>query len=692
MTNQPINNGQRTNATFELSKKNAWLLWCSQVINIVSLSWEISHWMLAILALCLGWQALLINVKANHKSSTVSPWFLTFFAVGGCIAIAITARSNGVLLSMIHLLSFAYVLKAFEIKQRKDFYQMFLLGLFLLATALIFRQNLAFSLTMLLALILNLVVLQQVFSPSVAISTSSKKVVVLLLQSALLAIVLFIVFPRLSPFWQVPSAQSAQTGLSDEVSPGDIANLALSTDLAFRVDFKDSNIPPYSQLYWRAMTLEKYNGRKWSRAKTLNADVNQSSFIPSTTGLMISYDVIVEPSFQSWLFGLTVATTSDPNLRLLNDYTMQSRTMLSQIKQYSVQSFLQAPMDITLSDDIKQRNLAISPKSNPRLEKLALRLKQQFPNITQRSNYVLALFKEQQYFYTLAPPLLTNNSLDQFFFDTKAGFCVHYASAYTYLMRASGVPARVVTGYLGGEYNKVIDSSNAQTSAQGGYLSIYQYDAHAWSEIWLAGKGWQRVDPTAAVDPQRVESGWSNTLLAQQSTLNNDLLSLYRFKRFAWLNTLRLKLDALDYQWTRWVLGYSNAQQSDLLNRWFGKNVPWKNAAIIAGSLIGTLLLLILFNRGRLQWFSRTKVEPWLALYQQLLKQLAKKGLTKPENITPSAFAQIVGQEFPALSADFTRFTLLLESLMYQPLNSAQHQKKQTQLQKCYDQLSQALQ
>ena len=191
-----------TNLTaFSLSRQNSWLLWCSQIVNIASLSFEISSWMLAILALCLCWQALLITVKFNTKSNTrVSPILLTLFAIGGCVAIAITARSNGVLLSMIHLLSFAYALKAFELKQRKDFYQLLLLGLFLLAAALIFRQGLAFSITIILAIMLNLVVLQQLFSPSRALLSSMKMLMLLLLQSSFLALLLFVVFPRLSPF------------------------------------------------------------------------------------------------------------------------------------------------------------------------------------------------------------------------------------------------------------------------------------------------------------------------------------------------------------------------------------------------------------------------------------------------------------------------------------------------------------
>ncbi|MBL4941491.1 MAG: DUF3488 domain-containing transglutaminase family protein [Colwellia sp.] len=669
-------NHHKKSGKFNLTYRNTWLLWCCQIINIASLSLAISSWMLAILALCLCWQALLINVKFNNKEKTLfSPILLTTFALSGCVAIAITASSLGVLLSMVHLLAFAYSLKAFEIKQRKDFYQLILLGLFLLASSLIFKQSLVFSIFIILALILNLVSLQQVFSPNKSLWASTKTVTLLLLQSSLLAIVLFVIFPRLSPFWQVPNAKSAQTGLSDEVSPGDIANLALSSDLAFRVDFKGSKIPRYSQLYWRAMTLEQYDGRKWFRTKTNKKNnLSKQPFKPLITGESIDYDVIVEPNYQFWLFGLTVATTTDPSLVLKQDYTIQSRNVLSQISHYKLKSYLQAPLEPIISDESKQRNLTINLGSNPRLEKLALTLKQKFPNPVDRSKAVLTFFREEQYFYTLKPPLLINNSLDQFFFDTKAGFCVHYASTYAYLMRAAGIPARVVTGYLGGEYNASSVPNSSQLTPQGGHLSVYQYDAHAWAEIWLAGIGWQRVDPTAAVDPQRVESGWSNALLAQQSLLNNDFVGLYQLKNIAWLNALRLQLDALDYQWTRWVLGYSNQQQYDLLTRWFGNNMPWKTGAIVLLSLIIMMILITLIYRINFKKLRRKKVSPWLQYYQQTLEKLTKKGLIKPMNMTPSCFAQQVALKFPKLSKDFFELTKNFECLSYQNLSISEQE------------------
>lgn len=677
---------------FHLTKKNAWLLWCCQLLNLLTLLFEVSTWMVAIIILCLIWQALIIKTRFNSNKNSgkvhiltkhkmaLSPALLMFIAISGCIAIAISAKSLGVLVSMLHLLIFAYTLKAFEIKQRKDFFQFLLLGLFLLASALIFTQTLVFSLLILLILIVNLTVLHQIFSPTKTLLSASKTICILLLQSMLLALSLFIVFPRLSPFWQVPNTNSAKTGLSDEVSPGDIASLALSSDLAFRVDFLGNQIPNYSTLYWRAITLDNFDGEKWSRTIT-----DKDHFEPAISGTSILYDVIVEPSYQSWLFGLSVATSYDQKLRLLSDYTIQSRNILSQTTHYQVKSYLHSPLDLTISEVDIQRSLAIVNGSNPRLEKLAVELKNQHIKPIDRVLAILKTFREDNYFYTLQPPKLINNSLDQFYFDTKAGFCEHYASSFTYLMRAAGIPARVVTGYLGGEFNNVNATENGQKSEpQEGHLSVYQYDAHAWSEIWLQDIGWQRVDPTAAVDPQRVESGWSTALLKEQLLLNNDFIGLYQFKNNAWLNKLRLQLDALDYQWTRWVLGYSSKQQYDLLKRWFGNHMLWKTAAIVTMAFIFSMTLMTLLYRISFKYFKLKKETPWVKLYQKLLTTLAIKGVVKPVNMTVLDFSKLVTMRFPEISKEFIDFTVTFELLNYSQLSDSKRAKELHRLKRQY--------
>ena len=674
---------QQQPKSFQLSYENSWLLWSCQFVNLASLSLEISYWMLVILALFLCLQAFLLRTKVTfNKKITLPKTLIILFAISGSIAIALTAKNNGILISMVNLLTFAYMLKSFEIQKRKDFYQISLLGFFIIGSAFIFKQDLLFSILMLFALMLNFSLLLKMNLSQTTLFSSFKKVSALVLQSSILAIILFIIFPRLTPFWKVPNANSAKTGLSDEVSPGDIANLALSSNLAFRVDFKGSEIPRYSNLYWRAMTLENYDGRKWTRGKYDNkTKLSEKSFKPNIQEKSITYDVIVEPSYQYWLYGLSVATSEDTNVRLNNDYTIRSLNIIGKTTQYQVKSYLQSPLDERISYSKKEQNLAIKKGSNPRLEQLAQELKLKYSSPIEISNAVLLKFNEQHYFYTLKAPLLINNSLDQFFFDTKAGFCVHYASAYAYLMRAAGIPARIVTGYLGGEFNS---TGSAKENINNGHLSIYQYDAHAWAEIWLKGIGWQRVDPTAAVDPQRVNSGWSDELINQQSFLSNDLLGLYEFKNIAWINQLRLQFDALDYQWTRWVLGYSSQQQLNFLKLLFGNNIQWKSTVIIGLSLIFLMVFFILIFRIKISLIKNDKLVTHEKIFQKSLKLFSKAKITKPLNCTPSEFATIIENKKPELSREFNKFIKLYEALKYQNLTTTDRINKITLLTKHY--------
>ena len=720
----------KAKVSFRLSRKNAWLLWLCQCLNIAVIALELSTWMLAIISLSLAWQALLLhqskgavisnnqntadkhgnlrhknhlntqknNSLSKQKTTIVSPIILGIFALLGCLAIAITAKEVGILASMVHLLCFSYVLKAFELKARSDFYQLLLLGLFVLASSLIFRQDLAFSLITLVLLIINLAVLLQFFSSEKTFLINIKVMAIILGQSAILAVVLFLVFPRLSPFWQMPRAKSAETGLSDTVKPGDIANLSRSTKLAFRADFGQQSIPNYSQLYWRAMVLEHYDGRQWTRIKSSsnhrdrqssNKDFRVNS--NDTDIFPLNYQVTVEPSFQKYLFALAPAVVLNNNgdIRAQADYTFTSSKVITQAKSYRLSSYLSAPLSLELSQESRTLNLNYPQGSNPRLEQMALQLQHNYPEAQSRAQAVLSRINKQNYSYTLKPPLLINNSLDQFFFDTQAGFCVHYASAFTFLMRASGIPARLVTGYLGGEYN---GTNNTDQMANKGHLSIYQYDAHAWSEIWVQDKGWIRVDPTGAVDPQRVNSGLSNELLQEQSSLNNELFSLYQLKNIAWLNSLRLQFDALDYQWTRWVIGFTSKQQYNLLKQLFCNMASWKFALIIALALVISMSALMLFlhlvNRTTT---NKQSLSSWQLIYQKALGQLAKQGMIKPVAMTVNDFAKQVREQYPELAIVFTRLSASYNCLCYQTLSTAEQLKLTVTMQRQYRHFLQTL-
>lgn len=653
----------RTNITTDIKVTTHlyWLLLLSQLANFSLLATELSLWMLALIALSLMWRVTLLNGRLQPPSR----WLLSAFAIAGCIVLAVSAKQLGLLLTMVHLLCFAYGLKQLELNQRRDFYQLFLIGLFVLASAMIFNQALYFSSIAILVLILNMSVLFYFFTPTLPYFTVIKATAKLFIQSVPLAIILFVVFPRVAPFWQVPLANSAKTGLSDRVTPGDIANLIQSSDLAFRVNFNDKK-PLFNQLYWRALVLENYTGRSWIKSQQSIIEGRaiiagkwqfkpQLSVVVNNQQMSVNYQVIAQPSYQHWLYSLAIPqldkTDAINNTLLLPDFTLINKTPITQAISYQVTSLLHMPLNLQLSAQSRARNLAIPLDENPRLVSEAQRLRQLFKNDDELIANVLQTIRQQNYRYTLKPPLLDNNSLDQFYFETKEGFCVHYASSFTYLMRAAGIPARLLTGYMGGEYNR-----------NGDYYSIYQYDAHAWSEVWLKNRGWVRVDPTAAVSPDRVEKGFSQSLFAEQSALSGNIFSLQNYRNIAWVNFFRQQFNALDYQWTRWVIGYTPERQFKLLNRWLGDYKAWQIIILAVVSFALIILWLWLTNCSNTK---KIPISPWLKIYRQALQLLASKNMIKTNQQSIDEFSKGVTQHLPQIGQTFAILSTYFEQINY---------------------------
>ncbi len=641
--------------------ENSWLLILCQIINVIPLVLELSWWMLSILSLCIAWQILIMKKLTGQPNKIL----IGLLSVSGCILLAFFGRDLGLLSTMIHLVVLSYVLKAFEQRKKSDFYQITLLGLFVVTASLIFQQSLYYALAIAIIIIINFTLMASVFASSLSFSNNLKFSLKTFVQSIPVTIFLFIVFPKLSPLWEVPVAKSAKTGLSNSVKVGDIANLALSDELAFRVTF-EGKTPSYSNMYWRAIVMEHFDGNSWETKLDRSAFKNQQfneTVTYKTDGESLNYQVIISPTHQKWLFGLDVARinkmkTTGVEVFHRQDYSLYSTKAITQNTSYSVTSYPQSPLALQITDYSYNKNLSFPENSNPRLVNQAKLLRKRFENDEQLINNVLSTFNKDTYHYTLNPPVLNNNSLDQFYFETKSGFCEHFASSFTFLMRAAGIPARLVTGYMGGEYNP-----------KGGYFSIYQKEAHAWSEVWLQGKGWVRVDPTASINPERVERGFSERLLQEQSDYSNNTFSLHRFRDNAWLNEFRLKMEALDYNWTRWIIGYTADKQNKILQNLMNdiaslKNIKWTSVVYYL------MLIFILIS----VWFiikkMRTLNQPHNIeqLYQHTILLLANKGLEKPAGMTAQSYVLLVNKQFPDIALIFARFTQIYSMLEYQQL------------------------
>ncbi|QYJ96076.1 transglutaminaseTgpA domain-containing protein [Shewanella alkalitolerans] len=610
---------------------------------------KMTPWSMAICAICLLWR---VGIFAG-KVAKPPRYLVTTLAIASAVTLALVTAQIGLLNGLINLLILGYALKYIEMRDRRDVRAVVLVGFFLIAVTLIEKQSLWFTLQLTLVATINICVLVSLYLNAGSIRRTAKLGAKIMLQSLPLAIVLFMVLPRLPPLWLVPNPKNATTGLSDELSFGDIGKLTRSSALAYRVTF-DNRRPANNQLYWRALVLDHYDGKTWSQdpgIKTLQRQLTVSNARPSPEGTSINYEVIAEPSYQNWLFGLDLAYTNTREILELPDGRLYAKAPLSQKYQYRVSSYPQAKLDPRLSPELRRRNLQLPPNTNPRSQALGLELKRDYPNPERRLKAIMTLFNESPYFYTLEPPRVGPQQIDDFLFENRAGFCAHYASAMVFLARQSGLPARMVTGYQGGEWNQA-----------GDYLSVYQYMAHAWVEVWLEGKGWTRYDPTAMIAPERVEAGFDAMFSPEQSYLINNPFSSLRLRQYPLLNNLRMSLASIDYYWSKWVLGFDEERQSQLLKELLGEINATKLAIFIIASF-SVIALFIAYSVGLLR-FTRHP-DPVVAGFEQIGAMLAKRGLPRAQGESVDAYQTRVLAAAPELSEPMTRYTTSYMTLKY---------------------------
>jgi transglutaminase-like putative cysteine protease len=336
----------------------------------------------------------------------------------------------------------------------------------------------------------------------------------------------------------------------------------------------------------------------------------------------------MEPSGRPWLSTLDVGESSLPDVRQMSDFRLQRRRPVEQSLLYSVNSWPDATRDGQLSDNIQRQDLQLPPKGNPQARQWASDLLRSHPKPDALVDAMLGYFSRESFHYTLKPPTLGPESIDSFLFDSRRGFCAHYAGAMTFVLRAAGIPARVVAGYQGGELNP-----------DGNYLTVRQFDAHAWVEYWQPGIGWRSVDPTAAVAPQRIEQGLEQALAADEAFLEDSPMSALRYRNVPWINGLRLSWDNLNYGWQRWVLGYQGQQQLQVFNRWFsGLEAP---AFIGAAGLALALVALWIFK----PW--QRESDSQLRLFNAFERLLARRGLRRMPSEGVEEFARRAGLSLP---------------------------------------------
>jgi transglutaminase-like putative cysteine protease len=406
-------------------------------------------------------------------------------------------------------------LKLLEMKKDRDVVVAIGLGYFVVITVFFFNQSVFIGFYMLMVVVLLTTALTAHSREGLKTLRlkNFKLASTMLLQAVPLMLLLFVLFPRIpGPLWNLPSDSfGATTGLSDSMSPGNISQLSNNDAVAFRIQFED-DIPPPHLRYWRGPVFTYFDGKAWSNSNKVHykqfSSLKNNSIRYRMAGKPIRYTVTQEPNNQNWLFTLEMLSALPPGSDLSPDYEVISRQPVQQLTRYSVQSYLEYQLDPQITPNLASY-LQLPGKPTVRIQELIKRWRADSSNGHEDIvNSALQHFRELPFYYTRKPPLLLKNPVDEFLFESRRGFCEHYASSFVYLMRASGIPARVVTGYLGGESNPVSD-----------YFIVRQSDAHAWAEVWLQGKGWIRIDPTAMIPPSRIENSRDLQRIAPNSAI-----------------------------------------------------------------------------------------------------------------------------------------------------------------------------
>jgi len=599
-------------------------------------------WVSAVCVMLLSWRAYL-TASGNALPARWLLMLVTLGCVGGIALSFHTLFGREVGVTLLILLA---ALKLLELRAVRDATVLIYLSCFIIITNFFYSQSIPTALFMLFTLLVIMATWVHMQTGALALKPRLRIAGIILLQAIPLSLLIFVLFPRVQgPLWGLPQDAYGSSGLSDTMTPGSMSKLSLSDAVAFRVTFKNKTTA-YNRMYWRGPVLWDFDGRTWTRGRNATLQPPQLT----DAGSPVDYSVTLEPHNKLWLFALDMPTKISipadfaPDFQLLNRTTVNARLRYEATSQLSYRANLYEP------PQQMSRALALPEGYNPRTRQLAEAWRAQNNNDVEIVKTALSYFNRNGFEYTLEPPPLGVDSVDDFLFETRKGFCEYYASSFVFLMRAAGIPARIVTGYQGGEYNDL-----------GGYYILRQADAHAWAEVWLKDRGWVRYDPTAAIAPGRIENGLRSSLP------DNTALPFMMRTQSPWLLKLRFNLDNITNQWNQWVLGYNTERQFAFLTRLGMEDITWQKMAMnmLAGlALIVGVLTLVMLRRLQLRTTDEVQTT-----YLKFCKKLAKAGITRATHEGAQDFAARATKLKPQHAEAIADITARYIALRYQDRN-----------------------
>ncbi len=600
------------------------------------------------------------RLAAAHSGWQPPPrWLRLMLTVGAVALVVFTLGALWGRRTAATLLCVMLAAKMFEMFRLRDLRMVASVCFFLIATHFLFNERLFYLVYLAAGAMVAVTALIQIqrYEDSVLSGTTVRvpdhrrliRQGALMVAAALpVALTLFVLFPRLAqPLWGLPEqVMDGRTGLSDSMSPGSIANLFLDDSPAFRAEFEDQPPPPQER-YWRGPVLWHFDGSTWRQSQFAS---RQPAIPVEAASDSIRYSIQLEPHEQRWLFVLDYPVNAPPESHISLDYQLINRrpvTSLTQYEMVSTPDFLDMP---GLHENLRRQALALPSERNPRTLERARELRERYPDDRDLVGAVLRWFNEEEFFYSLETTPTGRHGADEFLFDLRVGYCEHYASAFAILMRAAGVPTRVVTGYQGGDWQP-----------NGRYLLIRQSDAHAWTEVWLEESGWTRVDPTSAVAPDRIDQGSRGAIGQSRHLLDTD-----------WLRNLRNRYDRFQHLWNRWILGFDAERQRRLLERLGMPDTrPGAIAAVMVVALAGVIATVMLVLLGR----SWRQTDPLLRAWLRLQRRLQKAGIRRASGETPLELLERAADALPDHTVELQELAELYGHARYGPQPASQVQR-----------------
>ncbi|MCH7388173.1 DUF3488 and transglutaminase-like domain-containing protein [Acinetobacter modestus] len=612
------------------------------------------------------WGVIWLILVWRYRKQKISPFprlFLVFFSL---LSLGLIYLNYQTLLGVeagVAFLSTCLFAKSLEAKNTRDLLIVFNFALFVSASLLLHSQAFWMAVLVFSAFVMCLMGLYRIqtglFNHHQLSSNQLKNDVKQILKFVGIAtpffIILFIFFPRLPPLWAIPIHKNqATTGISDRMSPGDIAQLSQSSTLAFRVVADMRKLPNRQELYWRALVLDEYDGTTWS-----SSFYNQQIKNVDSTSYRVAYQYLAADEQANWIMGLEYSIPQERYLQLYQDDSIRPLKLIKRnqpiqmfwLGQASTSSILLSPRQIEFSTRFDEDR-------DEKAQQLAHQLFEQSQRLPEKYiKTVLNWYRKNNFVYTLTPGTLSGDRIDQFLFSSRKGFCEHYASSFVMLMRYAGIPARVVTGYQGGQF-----------ALDGESWEVRQLDAHAWSEVYLHGQ-WKRIDPTAMIAPQRIDAGMQNYMAEDQKVWGDAQAQAWRLQQFKFLKNMRVWSDYLSYQWQSKVVGYDADKQKNWLSK-LGFNSSYSYVLILIIGIAGILAVYVGFY-----WWRQTKQQE---LYERVITQFQKK-LPKTLRKQPAETFKVWIQRLSNQVDDpdvFGQVTVLYEKIVFLEQNNRSNIKE----------------